>query len=140
MTLKELKAREIGLLNSHKEKLIEYGKAFIEIRKMCKNYSGKILSENMLISDIAQEYIKKEKELFNLTKNNNHLIHIKAASELYQKNTVIFDKIFLLLNKYHTLDWELAKNIVKQTSYYDKIKPSTLQDVLNFIEMNEIEK
>ena len=141
MTLQELKQREISLLNTGRNRYIEYGKALAEIRQLAENFAGPKLSEDVLVSSVAELYIEKEKKLYDLTKNEDHLLRIKAASELYKKSFMSFDKLYDYLSKYkRTMQFEEAKDILRDTPFYKDIDPKTLIDVLQFIELHEKEK
>jgi len=138
MNLEQLKHREIGLLNTHKTRFEEYGKAYQKIREMCEVYAGPRVSEEMLISDMAYKYVEEEKRLFDLTKNEKYKLHIKAASELFRKECVSFKDILKVLEKYNRIiNYEEARNILRNESFYAKINPDTLIDVLHFIEKRE---
>jgi hypothetical protein len=137
MDLPELKERGLELLRTCRDRLEEYGRAFNEIWKMCNNYAGPKLSDSILISDIAYSYVEKERSLYNLTKNEKHLMHIKAANELYITERISFDDIHKVLDKYkRKIDFDEAKEILKQEDFYNSIHPDTLNDVLHFIELN----
>jgi len=141
MNLQELKIRELGLLNTHRDRYVEYGVAYTDIRKICENFSGPKLSDGILISEIAQQYALKEKKLYDLTKDKKHLMHIKAASELFKKEFVSFNVLFDFFSKQkRNIKFEEAKHLLSQTSFYDRVNPQTLVDVLQFIEMNAKEE
>jgi hypothetical protein len=136
--LQDLKEREKGLLNSHNSRFIEYGKACKEILNLCSSFAGPRLSEQMLIADMAEKYANKEKELFDLTKNENHRLHIKVASEYYLKELVPFDRLYnQLAQETRVLTFEEAKLILaKDPELFVKVKTKTLVDVLKLIEVN----
>jgi hypothetical protein len=137
-TLQELKEREIGLLNSHNSRYIEYGKACKEILDMCNSYSKFRLSEQVLISDMAEKYAQKEKKLYDLTNNEKYRLHIKLASEYYLKNFISFDELYNILSQEERiLTFEEAKNIILQSpEVFIKVKTNTLLEVLKKIELD----
>jgi hypothetical protein len=137
-TLQELKEREVGFLNSHNSRYIEYGKACKDILNKCKNYAGSKLSENILITEMAEEYANQEKKYYALTKNEVHRLHIKLASEYYFKDFLTFNEIYKLLEKEERiLSFEEAKNIlIKDQEKFNRIQPKILKNVLEFIELN----
>ena len=130
MTLNELKTRERGLLISNRSSLEEYGKAYAELRSLCEEYAGPKLSEDMLISDMAEKYISKEKRLFEITGNEKHRKHIKIASELLKRETASHAEVSKIIAN-RKVNFEEARNILRKTRIYKKVKPNTLREVLN---------
>jgi plasmid replication initiation protein len=138
ITLKELKYREKELLNSHVSNFIEYGKALKEIIKIAESDSSPKLSEEVFLNDCARKYVEKEKRLFDLTQNNKHKLHIKAASELFRKEFASFDDIYkYIYNPVKIYTFEEAKKILKKLDLYNKIKPQTLVEALEFAKLNK---
>jgi len=134
MNLKELKHREVNFLNSHKDRFEEYGRAYRDILKMCEEYAGPKLSEEILISDMANEYAEIENKRYLLTKNEKHLMHIKIANELSLSDQVSFNEVYKFLNRFsYNMDFNKAKEILLHTKVYKKVNPKTLIDVLNKI-------
>jgi len=140
MTLKDLKLREASLLNSHRNNFEEYGKALKDIIKMCEQYGGPRLSETMLISDMAYKFIEREQSIFELTKNENCKLRIKAASELCKYNYMPFEKLYEFLNNQpYTFTYEEACDFLKQQTFYEKVHPEILLEVINKLkEENEV--
>jgi hypothetical protein len=137
MNLVELKERGLGLLRLCRDRCEEYGKAYIEILKMCDNYAGPKLSDQILISDIAHKYAAKQESNYILTKQDIYLQRIKAASELYISERVSFDDVHKILYPYkRKMEFEEAKEILRETHFYNNIGPDTLIEVLHFIELH----
>ena len=138
ITIRELKNREKELLNSGSSHFIEYGKALKEIIKIAETDSSPKLSEEIFLNDCARKYVEKEKHLFDLTKNNKHRLHIKAASELFKKEFASFDDIYkYIYNPIKIYTFEEAKNVLKKLDLYHKIKPQTLVEALEFVRLNK---
>ena len=134
MNLLELKQREIGLLNSNKNRFEEYGRACADIREMCENFAGNKLSDDILISDMSKKFIEKEQKLFNLTKNEKHLIRIKLATEFILKEYMPYNELYNYFNKINRIiTFEEAHSILEDHILYKKIKPDILETVLNNI-------
>jgi hypothetical protein len=137
ITIKELKVREKQLLNSHTSNFIEYGRAIQEIIKIAESNAQPKLSEEVLLNDCARKYVEKEKHLFDLTKNNKHKLHIKAASELFKKEFASFDDIYkYIYNPTKIYSFEEAKKVLQKLDLYNKIKPQTLVEALEFAKLN----
>jgi hypothetical protein len=138
-TFRELKERELGLLNSHNSRFIEYGIACKDILQKCKNYAGPRLSENILITEMAEKYANQEKTYYDLTKNEKHRLHIKIASEYYFKEYLTFNELHKILEtEDRVLSFNEAKNIlIKNQSIYNRIQPKILIDVLEFIQLTK---
>jgi len=136
MTLNDLKVREADLFKTYQSQFIEYGIALRDIREMCDNYSLPRLSEEVLIDTVARMYAEKEEKFYDLTKNEKHLMHIKAASELFKKEFATFTEVFdLVYNKNLQYTFEEANLLLKKSDMYKKIKPQTLIEVLEFIKL-----
>jgi hypothetical protein len=140
-TFRELKEREIGLLNSHNSRFIEYGIACRDILRMCLSYAKPTLSENILITEMAEKYANQEKVYYELTKNEKHRLHIKIASEYYFKEFLTFNELYKILEKEERiLSFEEAKDIlIKDQPIYNRIQPKILTDVLEFIKLTKRE-
>jgi hypothetical protein len=138
LSIKELKHREKELLNSHTSNFIEYGKALKEIISIAESNARPKLSEEVLLNDSARRYVEQEKHLYDLTKDNNHRLHIKAASELFKKEFASVDDIYkYIYSPIKAYTFEEAKRILKELDIYNKIKPETLVEALNIIELNK---
>ena len=138
--LKDLKEREVGFLGSYQSRYMEYGRACRDILQMCKEYAGPKVSEPILIAEMAEKYALQEKNMYKLTKNEKHRIHIKIASEYYLKDFATFNELLKSLSKYNRiLNFEESKILLKENApaLYYKTKTSTLQEVLKFIEINK---
>jgi hypothetical protein len=138
ISIKELKHREREFLNSHSANFIEYGKALKEIIQIAESNAKPKLSEEILLNDSARKYVEKEKHLYDITKNNNHRLHIKAASELFKQEFASVDDIYQYIyspNKAYT--FEEAKKILIELNIYNKIKPETLVEALEIVELNK---
>jgi hypothetical protein len=141
-TLQQLKTQEKGLLDTHQSHFIEYGRAYRDIHEMCNDWGGHKLSEEVLISDMAYKYVEHEKRLFDLTKKEEHKLHIKAASELYKKNYVTYNKIHELLIKFNRLlEFSEAKDYLSKNypAIYVNTMPETLERVLTDLNGREYE-
>jgi len=138
ITIQELKYREKELLNSHSANFIEYGRALKEIIKIAENCSSPKLSEEILLNESARKYVEEQKRLFDLTKNNKHKLHIKAASELFVKEFASIDDIYkYIYNPIKSYTFEEARKVLKELDIYNKIKPQTLVEALELAELNK---
>jgi len=136
MNLKELRHREVCFLNLGKSQYKEYGIALKEIIEMCENYSGPKLSEDFLISNMAYKYADNQKQMHDLTKNENHLFRMKAAAELYKKEQVDPEQIHEILNKNKKqYKFHEANELLKKEPFYKNINPQTVIDVLQRIKV-----
>jgi hypothetical protein len=136
-TIKELKIRERELLNSHVSNFIEYGRALKEIIKIAESNAQPKLSEEVLLNDCARKYVEHEKHLFDLTKNKKHQLHIKAASELFKKEFASFDDIYkYIYSPVKIYSFEEAKKVLQRLDLYNKIKPQTLVEALEYAKFN----
>jgi len=134
MNIQSLKNREIAFLSSNKSRFREYGIAYKDILKMCLKYADDKVSEDVLISDMATEYIKKEKFRYDFTKNEKHQMHIKAALELIKKDFYPEEKLFKELDDFNLeFDFKGAKNFLRNRKYYKRIRPKTLKNVVSRI-------
>jgi hypothetical protein len=138
-TFRELKEREVGLLNSHNSRFKEYGIACRDILRMCLSNALPRLSENVLITEMAEQYAAQEKHYYNLTKNEKHRLHIKIASEYYFKEFLAFDELHKILDQEdRILTFEEARMILaKDQETFNRIQPRTLIDVLEFIKLTK---
>lgn len=135
LTIQDLKYRERELLNSHQTHFIEYGKALKGIIKIAENSSRKKLSDEIFLNECARKYVEEEKKLYDLTKDNKHRLHIKAASELFKKEFATIDDIYTYIyNPAKIYTFEEAKNILQKLEIYNKIKPQTLVEALEIAE------
>ena len=133
MNLKELQKREVELLSSNRSTLMEYGKAYKDILKMCQLSSDPWLSDDVLISDKAIEFIQKTQEELKIKNDENLKLQIYAANKLIIKTFIQKEKIANLLEKYkYTLkNFDEAREILKFDPNYRKMHPKTLSLVLN---------
>jgi hypothetical protein len=137
ISIKELKYREKELLNSHVSNYIEYGRALKDIIDLAENNPKPKLSEEVLLNDCARKYVENEKHLYDLTKNSKHRLHIKAASELFKKEFASFDDIYqYIYSPDRMYSFEEAKKILQKLDLYNKIKPQTLVEALEFAKLN----
>jgi hypothetical protein len=138
LTIKELRQRERDLLNTHSSLFIEYGKAIKEILTIAESDASQKLSEEVLLNDSARKYVENEKHLFDLTRDNRHRLHIKAASELFKKEFASIDDIYqYIYNPIKAYTFEEAKKVLKDLDIYNKIKPQTLVEALELVELNK---
>jgi len=136
-TIKELKYRQKELLNSHSANFIEYGRALKEIIKIAEDCSTPKLSEEILLNESARKYVEKQKKLYDLTKDNKHKLHIKAASELFTKEFASIDDIYkYIYNPVKSYTFEEARKILRESDIWNKIKPQTLVEALELADLN----
>lgn len=135
MNLKELKTHEAGLLSSNKSNLIEYGKAYRDILKKCERSSDPWLSDEVLISDKAIEFIEELKNELKIKNDENLKLQIYAASKLIIKNFLSKNQVKQLLDFYEKdyYDFNSAREILKSSPDYCKISPKTLCLILDEI-------
>jgi hypothetical protein len=134
MTLKELKQKEVIFLNMNKDQFREYGIAYRDIIKMCNDYAGPKLSEDALISNIAYNYVEKQKKIYDLNKQEKILLRIKIASELFTEEFIPPNVIHEVLTR-HKRDFSFyeAKRLLKRENFYKQINPQTVIEVLQNI-------
>ena len=133
MTIKEFTKQETALLASSNSILIEQGKAYKEIIYMYKKFSGLWLSDDVLISDLAQSYIEKQlRECKFVSDKKNYNIRIQCAKKLIKKNFLTYDDLKLKSKDYNLRGktFEDMRNALKNTDYYDKIRPEVLFKIL----------
>lgn len=129
--LEQLKHRECELLNSYQSHFIEYGRALKVLISKMEAFAGDRLSEEVLLSDCARDYIREETKKYIATKREEHQLHIKLASEYLLKEFLLEEEIVnLLKEKLTKFTFTEAKNILCNLPEYSKIRPEDLKKVL----------
>lgn len=133
MDLKKLKEQEKGLLCSNRAILIEYGKAYKSILNRCLQSSDPWLSDEVLISNKAQEFINDMKAELSIKNDENLRLQIYAASKLIIKDFLSKKEVKEILesSKEKYTNFDEARTILQQNSLYKKISPKTLLLILN---------
>jgi hypothetical protein len=129
--LDSLRIREVGLLESHQRRFMDYGRACKDLLDMCKLFAGPQLSEKVLISDMAERYMAIEQKNYDLTRNEAHLCHIKIAQEYHMKRFMPKYELKNLLRPLEEFDFEKAKMfLIDKPAIYETISPRILIEVL----------
>ena len=132
--MKNLKIRVAQLLSSNRNNLQEYGKACNEILERCLNHTGLVLSDKDLISQKAKEYAEKEKNVYSYSKKEEHLLHIKAASELFILDYASPEEVKEYLSQFGNLiTFEEAKHHLKNTPLYEKVNVEIVEKALELL-------
>ncbi|MCF0125610.1 MAG: hypothetical protein HUJ68_07630 [Clostridia bacterium] len=134
MNLKELKQLESSYFTSEKSNLREYGRAYKDILTKCKRFSGLWLSDQMLISEMAEVYINEQlRESQFVNDKTAYLNRIKGASKLIVHNYATREEVKSLIDNLEIKPetFEEARKTLEKSYLYNKIKPSVLADILS---------
>lgn len=133
MDLKGLREHEKGLLCSNRSVLIEYGKAYKAILKKCERSSDPWLSDEVLISEKAEELIKEIKEELAIKNDENLRLQAYAASKLVVKDFLSKDEVKRILDSYEKdySTFDEARILLRSSPFYRRISPKTLCRILN---------
>ena len=127
--IQELKQKEVALLNSSRDQFHEYGAALAWLLKKYRSYGKRTLSDEMLLSDLAQEFIDEE-----LKKGPGQAnpARIRFMIQFIEKRPLALSEIKAHLPKDRRFTFEEARDYLS-TSYpeaYKKIKPALLLEAL----------
>lgn len=132
MDIKELKKQEQGLLTSYNSNLKEYGRAYKAIIDKYNKYSGKCLSDDILISDLAKEYISEQKREMNFVKDKEpYFQRINGASKLIISHYASETQVRAILDDEKPKTFEDAHNILKLSYLYKKIRPEMVENIIS---------
>lgn len=133
MDLKGLREHEKGLLCSNRSTLIEYGKAYKDILKKCERSSDPWLSDEVLISEKAEEFIREIKNELAIKDDDNLRLQAYAASKLIIKDYLSKDEVKRILDSYETdfSTFDEARTLLRNSPLYRRISPKTLCLILD---------
>lgn len=139
MNGKELKRHAASLMSTHNRNLRNYGIAYREIAKMYDHYSGFCLSDEMLLSDLAKEYIKEQHSHLEVVKKDTDIIvaKINAASKLTISDFLTLEETLEILRSCKVQkndDRHTAVSKIENHYQYKKIRPKIFLKAFTMIE------
>lgn len=141
-SVNELKKYKKLLYSSNRNNLIEKAKTFSIILDRWEKYSDPYLSDVVLLSDIAEEFIKEASNMYKITKDEKYKIQITAARELILKSWAPKKEVKEYLEDFvknkKNITFNEVKLILRQSYLWNKTRPSTIISILKDFEQKPI--
>lgn len=132
MDFNELKRTESGYLASNNKTFREYGKVLKVFKDRYGKYAGHCLSDEMLFSKIAKEYIEDQKrEMMFVSDRDDYKMRIRYASQFVIHDFASKPQVEKVLEKFNG-KWDFDEvNAFLQSHYlYTKIEPETVDMII----------
>jgi len=132
MKYDELKRTETGYLASNSKTFREYGKVLKYLKDRYDSYSQNCTSDEILFSDIAHEYIEKQKhEMMFVSDKTNYKLRIRYASQFINKDFVSRSTVEKLLKNYNgNYEFDEINEFLKSHYLYSKIRPEIIETII----------
>ncbi len=133
MNYDELKNMEKGYLTSNNSTFRIYGKVLKYMKDKYNSYSKSWLSDDMLFSEIASNYIEKCKhDMAFVEDKEEYKLKIRFASQFVKKDFLSKSKVKELLDDYRgELSFEKVREYLEDNYQYSRISPKILEIVIS---------